>query len=41
MPSGGITLFEKDRILTFEEMERFSRITVNIGVRKINCLKRR
>ncbi|MBI2487633.1 MAG: radical SAM protein, partial [Deltaproteobacteria bacterium] len=35
MPPEGITLFEKDRILTFEEMKRFSRIAVNLGVRKI------
>jgi cyclic pyranopterin phosphate synthase len=35
MPPEGIELFERDRILTFEEMERFSRVAVNLGVRKI------
>ena len=35
MPPEGIGLFEKKHILTFEEMERFSRIAVNLGVRKI------
>ncbi|MBI2485966.1 MAG: GTP 3',8-cyclase MoaA [Deltaproteobacteria bacterium] len=35
MPPEGIELFEKNQILTFEEMERFSRIAVNLGVRKI------
>jgi len=31
----GIALFEKDRILTFEEMKRFSRVAGNLGIRKI------
>lgn len=35
MPREGIELFERGRMLTFEEMERFSRIAVNLGVRKI------
>jgi cyclic pyranopterin phosphate synthase len=35
MPPEGIELFEKKFILTFEEMERFSRIAVSLGVRKI------
>ncbi len=35
MPPEGIELFKKKHILTFEEMERFSRIAVNLGVRKI------
>lgn len=35
MPPEGIELFEKKHLLTFEELERFSRIAVNLGVRKI------
>src|SRR3990170_1714797 len=35
MPPEGIELFEKNEILTFEEMERFSRVAINLGVRKI------
>lgn len=35
MPPEGIELFEKKFILTFEEMGRFSRIAVGLGVRKI------
>jgi cyclic pyranopterin phosphate synthase len=35
MPPEGIELFEKERILTFEEMERFSRIAVSLGIRRI------
>ncbi len=35
MPPEGIELFENKHILTFEEMERFSRVAVNLGVRKI------
>jgi GTP 3',8-cyclase len=35
MPPEGIELFEKKHILTFEEMVRFSRIAVNLGMKKI------
>src|SRR4030067_864095 len=35
MPPEGIELFEKNEILTLEEMERFSRVAINLGVRKI------
>lgn len=35
MPPDGIRLFERDRILTFEEMVRFSRVAVGLGVRRI------
>ena len=35
MPLEGIKYFNKTNILTFEEMERFSKIAVNLGVRKI------
>jgi len=35
MPPEGIELFQRDRMLTFEEMERFSRIAINLGVKKI------
>ncbi|HEV8701209.1 MAG TPA: GTP 3',8-cyclase MoaA [Candidatus Polarisedimenticolia bacterium] len=35
MPAGPIAWFEKDRILTFEEIERVARILATLGVREI------
>ncbi len=35
MPPDGIRLFRRERILTFEEMVRFSRVAVGLGVRRI------
>ncbi|NIT14682.1 MAG: radical SAM protein, partial [Candidatus Dadabacteria bacterium] len=35
MPLEGIKYFNKTNILTFEEMERFSKIAVGLGVNKI------
>jgi len=35
MPPEGIELFKKNHVLTFEEMERFAKAAVSLGVRKI------
>ena len=35
MPAGQIPWFPKDRILTFEEIERVARVLVSLGVREI------